>query len=146
MKTNCSGHYLPVIAQGIRWILVVIFICAAIPKILDPAQFAQNIANYALVPPILINALALILPWLELIIAILLICRLWPWTSFFILNALLLIFLAALASAYFRGLDIDCGCFSTSSTMTLSMHWYLARDMFFVTLGLVGAWLNKYAP
>ncbi len=137
---------LALLAQLTRWALVAIFLAAALPKIFAPADFALSIANYKIVPHILINIIALTLPWLELVVAILLVCRFWTPAVFFLANTMLLIFLAALVSAYFRGLDIDCGCFSTAVTLTPNMQWYMIRDVFFLALGLGAACLDKHDP
>lgn len=137
---------LSLLAQLSRWALALIFIAAALPKIYAPDAFALNIANYALLPQVLINGVALFLPWLELIVAILLLCRVWSFSAFTLANTMLVIFLVALGSAYLRGLDVDCGCFGTTASATPNMHWYLARDLLFLALGLAAAWLNRHDP
>jgi hypothetical protein len=51
-------------------------------------------------------------------------------------NGLLLVFLAALVFNMARGLDVNCGCFSTGSEApTMSTTYYLARDIGFLALG-----------
>ena len=146
MNTAWLKINFPLLAKITRWALAAIFVAAALPKILAPAEFATIIAGYAILPLILINAVALILPWLELVVAILLLCRLWPLASFFLANTMLAAFLVALVSAYLRGLDIDCGCFSTTVTLTPNMQWYMIRDVFFLVLGLAAAWLDNHDP
>src|SRR5216684_3007318 len=47
--------------------LGVIFIAAALPKIVDPPSFAHMIYNYKLVPAALNNLMALVMPWIELL-------------------------------------------------------------------------------
>ena len=56
-----------------RVILGIIWIWASINKIQDPAAFARAINNYHVIPFGLENAIAIFLPWLELIIGIFLI-------------------------------------------------------------------------
>ncbi|MDZ7370398.1 MAG: DoxX family membrane protein [candidate division KSB1 bacterium] len=99
----------------LRLILGVIFIWAAVGKIFDPAQFAENIDNYRLLPYFLTTLTAAILPWLELICGLLLILGRKVAAASLIIIVLNCIFILAIGSAVARGLDIDCGCFSAGS-------------------------------
>ena len=47
-----------------------IFLYASIDKIIHPRAFAEIIFNYHLLPDQLINVMALILPWLEGLLAV----------------------------------------------------------------------------
>ena len=60
----------PVFILIMRFLLGFIFIYASYEKILDPAKFARDISNYHVVPFGLENTIAIILPWLELIIGL----------------------------------------------------------------------------
>jgi hypothetical protein len=52
-------------------------------------------------------------------------------------NGLLIVFLAALVFNLARGLDINCGCFSTGSEApAMSAGWYLLRDVGFLAVGV----------
>ena len=52
-------------------------------------------------------------------------------------NGLLLVFSAALMFNITRGLDVNCGCFSTGSDIpAMFAGWYLLRDMLFFAVGL----------
>jgi len=95
-----------------------IFIYASFHKIIEPALFAKTIWYYHLVPGSLINIEALILPWLELIAGLALIVGFWYRGAVLWVNVLLVVFIFALASTIARGIDIDCGCFKTSSSAT----------------------------
>lgn len=89
-----------------------IFIWASWDKLFDPHAFARVIYNYKLLPPMLINPIAIILPWLEMCCGVLLVIGVMPRGSLLILNGMLLVFAFALGVALYRGLDITCGCFS----------------------------------
>ena len=103
-----------------------LFMYAGALKALDPAQFALDIANYRLIPWPAGAALALYLPWLEILCGTALVFRrLVPGTPL-ILAALCLVFLAALASAKIRGLDISCGCFGHAGSHSLT--WSMLLD------------------
>lgn len=94
---------------GARWILSAILFLAAIPKLFNPADFAQVISMYGIVPNGLTLETAIALIAAELITAVgLLLNRFWAVVSAAII---LLLFLAVLAYGIYLGLDIDCGCF-----------------------------------
>jgi uncharacterized membrane protein YphA (DoxX/SURF4 family) len=97
---------------GARLILGVVFIYASLEKIQNPAGFAQAIYNYRMVPEALINIMAIVLPWLELICGILIIVGVFVRGSALLIGAMLAVFIVALSSAILRGLDISCGCFT----------------------------------
>lgn len=96
----------------VRIFLGVFFLSAALGKAAEPALFAKEIANYAIIPDPFINLVALIIPWIELIVSIFLIFGIRLKSSSAITSILLVIFIIAVGSAMARGLDINCGCFS----------------------------------
>lgn len=124
-----------------RWALGLIFLAAAVPKILDPSGFALDISHYAILPDALVNLVAIILPWVEAVGALALLSGFAAEGGLLLVNGLMAVFLAALASAWIRGLDIDCGCFGHSAARG---HVGLAflRDLGFLVLGLLAAWLR----
>jgi len=93
-----------------RLLIGFIFIYAGIEKILAPAEFAEAIDNYRMLPAALINILAITLPWIELITGVLLIVGFFIKGSSLILLGLLLIFAVAITINIIRGVDISCGC------------------------------------
>jgi uncharacterized membrane protein YphA (DoxX/SURF4 family) len=94
------------------------YIAASFYKIIEPATFAKSIWQYHMVPGSLINLMALILPWLELVIGLALIFGLAYRGAAWWANLLLVVFIAALASTIARGIDIDCGCFKAGQSAT----------------------------
>ena len=117
-----------------RMILGAVFIYASMDKIIHPEAFAKAVYNYQILPEALINLTAVILPWLELILGLFLIIGLFREGSACIAMVLMLIFLGAMIFNLARGLDIHCGCFSTSTegTGNVPMAWYLFRDGLFL--------------
>jgi uncharacterized membrane protein YphA (DoxX/SURF4 family) len=118
-----------------RVVLGVIFIAAAIPKILDTASFALVLFNYQMVPDIFINISAMILPWLEVFLGVFLILGIWMPGTVILYNLLMMIFITALTINVFRGLDVNCGCFSTDSGESINMGTIL-RDIVFLAMSL----------
>lgn len=120
-----------------RLILGGVFIFASIDKIIHPAAFAEAVYNYQILPDTLITLTAMILPWLELILGIFLVLGLWLPGAVLLNNLLLVTFFGALVFNLSRGLDIHCGCFSTSQqSPSLCMCLYVIRDGIFFLLGL----------
>ena len=76
-----------------RFVLGIIFIYASIDKIIDPISFSSTIDNYHISPYSLNNIAALVIPWLELIIGVFLICGIFINGSSFIAILLLLFFI-----------------------------------------------------
>lgn len=112
-----------------RLILGATFIYAAVDKIIHPYEFAKIIYYYKILPGGVINILALLLPWLELITGVFLIVGFWHKSSAVIVGSMLVVFLVALTSAYIRGIDISCGCFSTTSRVKSDVLSYIFRDI-----------------
>lgn len=99
-----------------RIVLAVIFISAALPKIVDTAGFAEDIANYKILPLIMINITAMAVPWLELMSGLSLLNGYYMRSGAIIVLCLNIVFLAAAGSAMARGLDINCGCETLANT------------------------------
>ena len=90
-----------------------IFIWAGALKILDPLEFAQDIANYRLVSRDISFFIALVLPWLEVLCGILVILGTFRFSGSLLLSGMLGVFLVLIVVTLFRGLDVDCGCFGS---------------------------------
>lgn len=89
-----------------------VFIYAGALKIVDAAEFARAIHNYQLTPRLVSTLVAVYLPWLEVLAGLALIVRRLPLGAALALTTMSAVFLLALTSAWARGLDISCGCFS----------------------------------
>ena len=76
----------------VRWVLGGIFAFASIDKILHPQSFAELIYNYQILPGAWINLTALMLPWLELLLGLLLIFGKWLRPAVILTNLLLVAF------------------------------------------------------
>jgi len=106
-----------------------LFVYASLHKIVDPEGFAQAVRNYQMVPPGLSNLIALILPWIEITTGGFLILGIQTRPAALIVSGLMAIFLVALFQAYFNGLDIHCGCFSSDPSSSGSISpLTLTRD------------------
>jgi hypothetical protein len=88
-----------------------------------------------MVPDIFINISAMILPWLEVFLGVFLILGIWMPGTVILYNLLMMIFITALTINVFRGLDVNCGCFSTDSGESINMGTIL-RDIVFLAMSL----------
>ena len=117
-----------------RLILGGVFALASLDKIIFPLAFAKSISNYQILPEQLVNLVAIILPWIELILGSLLIFGIWLPGAITLVNLLLAVFFTALVFNTARGLNVDCGCFTHSATESPSTTWYFIRDTVFLLL------------
>lgn len=105
--------YLVLIA---RLLIGGLFIYASFHKVIDPAEFAQSVRNYLILPPEWTNVVAVTLPWIELLVGLFLVIGFQTRPSALVVAGLMCVFIAALSYAYHVGLDINCGCFSSSDS------------------------------
>jgi uncharacterized membrane protein YphA (DoxX/SURF4 family) len=124
--------------QGLcRLVLGGIFIYSSLDKIAHPDEFARIIANYAILPDLLVTLPALVLPWLELFAGLLLVAGIWTRSAAALLSLLLLAFILALGVNAMRGIDVSCGCFSTSAEIKENAWGLILRDLLILIPGLV---------
>lgn len=126
-----------------RIFLGILFIWASYDKILDPKDFADVINNYKILPVGFINPLAVLLPWLEACCGILLISGYFVKGSVLIIDMLLIVFIFAFIYNIYRGLDINCGCFSAEGEGGAGgMYFDLIRDIIFLCIGVWVLWYS----
>lgn len=101
----------PWLSVRVQIALGLFFVIAALPKIADPPSFAHMVYNYRLIPGSLVNAVALALPWFELLTGLALLLGLWRRTATIWIAALLIVFVVAISVNLARANAIDCGCF-----------------------------------
>lgn len=104
----------PAVLLVLRFVVGAVFIYASLDKIQHPSAFARAISYYHLAPNDVINLFALILPWVELVAGVALIAGVAARGSALLIGAMLVVFVIALGWALAKGIDISCGCFSTS--------------------------------
>ncbi len=120
----------------LRMLLGLVFVWAASNKIMDPNGFAIIIKNYMILPDYLINTFAVVLPWLEALCGLLLITGYLVRGSAVLVNLLLTVFILALSLNIFRGIDINCGCFSLGTKSRTNIYYSLLRDLPLLALGI----------
>ena len=111
------------------------FVVAALPKVADPPAFAHMVYNYRILPGPLVNVLALVLPWFELLCGLALVLGIWRRTAAAWVGVLLVVFIAGISFNLARGNAVDCGCFDPKSSgksvdeRVLDMKMVVLRDV-----------------
>jgi uncharacterized membrane protein YphA (DoxX/SURF4 family) len=130
-----------VVRIALRTGLAGLFLFAATTKLIDPAEFAQQIANYQLVPWPVAAILAVFLPALELCLGLSLLFGRLETGALMWAAILLVFFTGALVSATARGLSIDCGCFGRSIENTGTVGPLIRNLVLLVVTGLL--WFSR---
>lgn len=126
-----------------RLVLGVTFIYASLDKIAHPEQFARIIYNYKILPPFLINIFAVTLPWVEFLTGLFLIFGIFTESASLLVSFLFVIFIIATSINLFRGIDLNCGCFSTDPAGKKEGASLLIKDFIFLYLGIMVVFFNK---
>ena len=126
----------PILAAFFRLILGLIFIYASIHKIADPFAFSEAIYNYRILPYVLINPVAIWLPYLELLAGLCLLLGIYIKGGTLIIFILSLFFAIAVGSVLFRGIDISCGCFYSSEVNRIVDWVTIIYNLGFLIMGL----------
>jgi uncharacterized membrane protein YphA (DoxX/SURF4 family) len=121
---------------AVRTLIALVYLVAAIGKMRHWAVFQGVVANYRLLPDVLVAPFACCLPPFEMLLgAALLFGLLSPWTEL-AAAALLLVFAAAMAINLKRGRrHIDCGCFQSALKQSLSSTLVVRNGVLALLLG-----------
>ncbi len=119
----------------LRLIFGGLFIWSGIAKLKDPISFADAVRNFQMVGDPIAPALALFIPWVELIagIAVMIWGKSFGKGGALILVSSIVIFTVAIIIAWIRGLDISCGCFG--GTGEINYPWKIAQNLLLLATG-----------
>lgn len=118
-------------------LLALLMLYASADKILHPQDFAAIVRDYRILPDMLVNPVAVWLPWFELCLGV---CLYTGWLrdgALVLCAGLLAAFWLAIVANYFRGIDVGCGCFSSQPGESGDMLFYMARDSFLLAGALL---------
>jgi uncharacterized membrane protein YphA (DoxX/SURF4 family) len=115
-----------------------VFGYAAWVKLREPWMlFAMSVDAYHVLPEWGAVAVARTLPWLELLLAVMLVTGIWKRFALPAASALLAVFFGLMVRSYARGEGIDCGCFGPGeaiSPVTLLRDGGLLAASIFLTV------------
>jgi hypothetical protein len=136
-----SGEFVDAAALTFRFILGFAFFAAAVPKLVAAGDFQRAVANYALLPPVLVRPVATWLPRLELLCASALLLGVAITPVAIGVAALLAVFASAVTTNLLRGRTIDCGC--AGAVAPRQIGWGLvAGDLLLAGMAIVAAIAN----
>ena len=119
-----------------RVVLGALFIWAAITKLPDMAAFAQDVANYRVVPALLVPFIAAAVVGIELLAGIGLVSGFLARPAAIVVAALLAVFTVFITQALLRGIDLRCGCFGGDEPAS---WWTVLRDLAMLAAALAVA-------
>jgi uncharacterized membrane protein YphA (DoxX/SURF4 family) len=129
----------PWVATAARLLIGGVFLVAGALKVPNPAAAVRAVRAYQLLPEALVAPVAFGLPVLEIAVGLALIAGVFVRTAALASAALLAVFIAGIAAAWARGLQIDCGCFGDGGPVAAGQTAYpgeIARDAGLLLLAL----------
>ncbi|MBF5029409.1 MULTISPECIES: MauE/DoxX family redox-associated membrane protein [unclassified Micromonospora] len=128
----------PWLGVAARLGLAAVWLIAGGTKVGDLAASGRAVNAYQVMPYDVATVIGAALPFVELALGVLLIAGLATRISAGVSAALLVVFIAGIASAWARGLAIDCGCFGSGGQLaagqTPSYLPEILRDLGFLVL------------
>ena len=116
-----------------------VWIVAGALKLPDPAASVRAVRAYELLPEAVVPTVGYLLPTLEIVIGVGLLLGLLTRGAALLSALLFLAFIVGIASAWARGLQIDCGCFGgggPKANASDDYPWEIARDVGLLALSL----------
>ena len=128
----------PYVSLASRLILGGVFLYAGVSKVFDPGALAASIRSYELpLPEGFVTVGAHALPLLEILLGLYLLIGLFSKASAWSASGLIVLFSVVLIQGAVRGLEIDCGCFGSTTPTTASSLWVdVMRDLGLLALAL----------
>lgn len=112
-----------------RIALGLIFLYAGCVKISDPLEFAIALKGYRFFNPSLIPYMAIYVPWMEFVCGAALLFNRTRFGASLLATIFGVCFFCVIASAWLRGLEVDCGCLGGRGVVSYSILFALGRSI-----------------
>ena len=125
---------------AIRLVVGGVWVWAGLAKLTEPYAAVQAVRAYQLLPGGVAEVVGRTLPTLELVVGTALVAGVLTRVSAAVSAGLFLAFVVGIASAWARGLQIDCGCFGGGGydpDAASAYPWELARDGVLLALSVL---------
>ncbi len=120
-----------------------VWLAAGLLKLPDPAASVRAVRAYDLLPESIVPAVGHLLPVLEVVLGACLLVGVLTRGAGLVSALLNLAFIAAIASVWARGIEIECGCFGGGGAKegaSSAYPWEIARDAGLFLLSVYLVW------
>ncbi|MAY96701.1 MauE/DoxX family redox-associated membrane protein [uncultured Nocardioides sp.] len=145
-----KGRVVGWLVLAARLVVGGVWIVAGALKVPDPGSSVQAVRAYRLLPEAVVPTVGQLLPVVEVVVGLALVVGLLTRTMAVESAVLFVAFIIGIASAWARGLTIDCGCFGGGGydpDAAEKYPWEIARDvallagsLFVAAVGHRGRW------
>lgn len=116
-----------------------VWVVAGVLKLPDPSESVRAVRAYRLLPEAVVPLVGHALPLVEIAVGLALLLGLFTRAAAMVSVALLAAFVVGIASAWARGLAIECGCFggggaTPAANAAAQYPWDIARDLALLAL------------
>ena len=132
----------PWLSPVLRVGLAAVAFAAGFAKITDLPASVRAVRAYEILPEAVVPLIGDALPMVEILLGVLLLLGLFTRFAAIAFGALMVIFVIGIASAWARGLAIDCGCFGGGGSIAPDQTKYpveIVRDLALVAASVVVA-------
>ena len=136
-----TGRLPDVIGLLARLIVGAVLIWAGVAKVSRPALSARAVQAFQILPFDFARYVGYALPVVEILVGLLLVIGLFTRASAVVGGLLMVAFIIGIASAWARGLTIDCGCFGGGGTIAASQTQYPLDILRDVGVAACAVWL-----